>query len=281
MKHIYTSFLILFLINNSFSQSIKGVVINEKNNEPIPYVSVGIIGEYYGTYSSNLGEFELTLKEFSRNDSLRFSCIGFESVSFNVFELTNRIPENIPFVVKLTPKDYKIQEVAVFSNKKKTIKIGNKRSGERILLGIFDDKELGVVFKNKRNLLLKEVSFKLSTSWGNAPDSAIFRFNIYTLENGLPKENILTQPIYFYLINESFNGYSTFDISEYNIKINQDFAATFELVKQYGGHRVYFTGQLTGNKSIHRKGQQGIWFDSYENTPLNLKQSLIINALIE
>lgn len=271
-------FAILLITNIVFSQVLKGIVLDEDSGLPIPYTSIGIVGKHTGTYGDENGNFKLLVTEYSPKDSIRFSCVGYLNKSFCVSSLLQETIDTITIVVKLKRASYELGEVIVYNKKTKIIKIGNKRSTPTILLGMIDNRERGVVFSNRRSLLIKEVSFRLSTSWGSPPDSAIFRFNIYNLANGLPNENILSQPIYLHLSKEDFNNYATFDISMHNIIIDKDFAATFEFVKQYGGNRVYFTGQLTGEKSIYRNGQQGVWRDDYDDSPLKLKQSLIITA---
>ncbi len=278
LKAILFLFAIFLNTNNVFSQVLKGIVLDAESGLPIPYASIGIVGKKTGTFGDENANFKLLVTEYSPKDSIRFSCIGYLNKSFCVSSLFQESNDTISIVVKLKRANYELGEVIIYNKKTKIIKIGNKRATHTILLGMVDNKERGVIFSNRRNLLLKEVSFRLSTSWGSPPDSAIFRFNIYNVADGLPNENILSQPIYLHLSKKDFNNYATFDISKHNITIDKDFAATFEFVKQYGGHRVYFTGQFTGKKSIYRNGQQGVWRDDYDDSPLKLKQSLIITA---
>lgn len=278
LKAILFLFAILLNTNYVFSQVLKGIVLDAESGLPIPYVSIGIVGKQTGTYGDENANFKLLVTNYTPKDSLKFSCIGYLNKSFCATSLFQGTIDTISMVVKLKRANYELGEVIVYNKKTKIIKIGNKRSTPTILLVMIDNKERGVVFRNRRTLRLKEVSFRLSTSWGSPPDSAIFRFNIYNLANGLPNENILSQPIYLHLKKEDFNNYATFDISMHNITIDKDFAATFEFVKQYGGHTVFFAGQLTGEKSIYRNGQQGLWRDDYDESPLKLKQSLIITA---
>jgi hypothetical protein len=117
---------------------------------------------------------------------------------------------------------------------------------------------------------------------GTIPDSAIFRFNIYSLKDGLPVENLLTQPIYFHLKNKQFEGTNKFDLSKYNIIIDESFAATFELVEQNGGSEIYFSGWYNGNRSVGRIGAQGAWLDAKsDKAGMKMYQSLEIEVLYE
>lgn len=60
-------FLILFLLcfTSIFAQ-IKGKVVDE-NNQPIPYVNIGVQNEALGTTSEEDGSFYLPLKETKKN----------------------------------------------------------------------------------------------------------------------------------------------------------------------------------------------------------------------
>jgi hypothetical protein len=140
--------------------------------------------------------------------------------------------------------------------------------------------ERGIIIENDDELYLKSVSFKLTMARGIAPDSAIFRFNIYKLKDGLPHENILKKPIYFHLKKNKFEGSNKFDLAKYNINIDEDFAATFELVEQNGGTEIYFGGWYNGNRSVGRIGSQGAWLDALsDDAGEKMYQSLEIEVL--
>ena len=261
--------------------NISGIVVDKDSNKPISYVSIGIINTAYGTYSSNNGRFEMALVDYSASDSLRFSCIGYYPATFsvNAFLAMNNNGLDTIFLRK---KVIELSEVVVYSNQFKTKTIGNKTSNKLVALGFIDDLERGVIFRNNNNLYFKNVSFKLPTGGEQAPDSAIFRFNIYTLKDGLPDENILTRPIYFSITGDGFNSTNEFDLSKYNISINEDFAATFEVIRQYGRGRIYFAGWVTGLASVQRIGKQGSWIEAKsDNSGTKVHQSLKIEVLYE
>jgi hypothetical protein len=258
MKSIFfVSILFLFSINLN-AQTIKGVVLDKNSNKPIPFVSIGIINTAQGVYAYTDGRFEMTITDFIDSDSLRFSCIGYEPVTYSVIEFLDLYQAGIETVF-LTEKIIKLEEVIIKSKRNHSKDIGNKISKIHGIHGFITNLERGLIIENKEDLFFKSVIVNLTMHDGIAPDSAVFRMNIYTLKNGLPYENILYQPIYFYLKNDQFEGINEFDISKYNITISDDFAVTFELVKKIGGSQIYFTGRRNGNKTVWKRGIQGKW----------------------
>jgi len=288
MKHFLFSSIFLLLNFNLNAQTIKGIVLDKDSKKPIPYVSIGIINTPQGTYAYTDGQFEMEIVEFKNDDSLRFSCIGYSPVTYSVTEFLDLYQAGIETVF-LTEKIIKLEEVVVQSRRNRAKKVGNKTSTKQMILGLVNKIERGIIIETDDELFLKSVSFKLTMDGGTAPDSAVFRFNIYNLkDDGLPNENVLSQPIYFYLVGDQFEGKNKFDISKYNITISEDFAATFELVEKSGGNRIYFTGWFTGKRSISKWGTQGIWEDdradkNRENDHGGIKmyQSLEIEVLYE
>jgi hypothetical protein len=273
------SFLFLFLLAFcSKAEKINGIVFDKNGNKPISFVSIGIINSPFGTYSNENGHFELTLEHYNENDSLRFSCIGFNSISYKFSEFLDRFEsgDTIYLIEKITVLD----EVVISGKRIKTKVLGNKNASRQVLIGFLGDKESGIVIENEKNILLKNVAFKLAMTQYDHPDSAVFRFNIYSLKNGLPERNLLIKPIYFRIYKGQFDKTVSFNIRSENIKLEESFAATFELVKQYGGKRIYFAGKIHGCKGINRWGPQGEWTEQKaDGGPLKLHQSLEIEVL--
>ena len=73
--------LIFILFFNSLllsqSLSISGKIVNSSNENPIPFVNIGIKNTYYGTSTNEQGNFKLILH--SVKDTLIISCVGFET----------------------------------------------------------------------------------------------------------------------------------------------------------------------------------------------------------
>lgn len=287
MEKFLFSTLLTLLGVSCYAQTIEGIVLDKNSNIPIPYVSIGIINTSQGTYSYTNGQFEMEIVDLTDHDSLRFSCVGFDSVTYEVKEYFEMSKNEID-TIYLTKKIIELDEFNIESKRNKSKIVGNKTSTTMIVLGLISNLERGIIIENNIVLFLKSVSFKLTMSGGTAPDSAVFRFNIYNLKDGLPNDNILKQPIYFHLKGEQFESTNEFDLSEYDIAIAEDFAATFELVKKSGGNQIFFAGWFTGNRSISKRGAQGIWIDDRgdkkgesDNSGIKIYQSLELEVLYE
>ncbi|MDR0742990.1 MAG: carboxypeptidase-like regulatory domain-containing protein, partial [Tannerella sp.] len=90
-------------VRNPFS-TIKGSLSDNDTGKPIHYVSVGILNTTIGTVSNQDGIFQLTLPDSLRQQKVRFSHIGYESM-----ELT--LPEDENMDLALKPQVVSLQEI--------------------------------------------------------------------------------------------------------------------------------------------------------------------------
>jgi len=80
-------YLLLFLTAfTSFSQSIKGVVLDGKTNEPIESASVYFDNTTIGTSTNDKGEFSLPYKEGIKS-ALIISYLGYQNVMIYEYEV--------------------------------------------------------------------------------------------------------------------------------------------------------------------------------------------------
>ena len=85
---IFFSIITIFIsiIIHSQEKTITGKVWNFENNEPLPYVNIGIKNKTVGTVSNNNGLFNLSLNDkVSSKDTVIFSYIGFKTLLFYAF----------------------------------------------------------------------------------------------------------------------------------------------------------------------------------------------------
>lgn len=95
---------LLILIHFSYSlsaQKIKGIIINKETKSPIAYVNIGIPNKNSGTVSDTEGAFSLTIDESHQNDSLKFSCIGFESKTLSIKDMLTNKPDKVELNEKI------------------------------------------------------------------------------------------------------------------------------------------------------------------------------------
>lgn len=280
--------LMIFVIGNSQEKVISGQIIHLENNDPIPYVNIGIKNESVGTVSDKNGLFELFLDEKThKNDTIIISHVGFKSKKINVATL--KPSKNI---ITLEPESIELEEV-VISSKKTTLK--NKKLGRTITgLGLMhanfytaaeknvDDrlsKEKGVRIKINKNCHLKDLNFKITT---NDFKSLKFRVNFYKIENGLPTDLIVFENIVFE-IKDNFLGWFKVDLEEYDIFLTEDLgeiAVAIQWVESVKSHEKskFFgiaAGATTSKETFHRDKAMDRWTSSDFNL------SFYLNAMCD
>lgn len=57
---------------------IKGIILDEKNNEPLPFCNIALAGYPIGTISNQNGRFLLKIDPKFKTDTIRISCIGYQ-----------------------------------------------------------------------------------------------------------------------------------------------------------------------------------------------------------
>ncbi len=103
-------FVVLFaspflVLSKTFT--IKGVVVNKKTDEHVPFVSIAVSGTHHGTVSNRSGEFVLRLPGTLNNETITFSCIGYETLKLKPPHNSNSI------TIKLLPLNYEVGEITV------------------------------------------------------------------------------------------------------------------------------------------------------------------------
>lgn len=109
MKSILTYLILLFSVC-SFSQNTTISILDFKTNEPVSFAKVSIGDNYI--LSNYSGQFQLDSNHF-KVDSLKVSCIGYETRSFSISEIKK------DSILKLIPDFRYLKEVEVTSKKVK------------------------------------------------------------------------------------------------------------------------------------------------------------------
>ena len=127
-------FLLFFLCFESNAQSIRGLVLDNETNEPIPYASVYLSSFKSGVYASENGMFEL--KYDSPDDTIIVSVIGYTSYQSKIADM--ELSGNSIF---LEPKAIELAEVVVTPSmkKKKMIRLGARNNLNKRWEGVFTE----------------------------------------------------------------------------------------------------------------------------------------------
>ena len=249
--------ILFFLLFNiaCYSQTLSGRVLEVGTKKPISYVNIGILGKNIGTVSDSLGYFTLKYNESNKNDTLKFSCIGYESINLNPAYLIGKSNDE----VLMNKIIYKLQEVVVKPLPKSKIKVLGKTGYSRIMaIGkkcTQPGSEIGVLFRNKQPLSIQKANLYCSS---DCKEEVLFRINISDEKDGRPDNSILKKPI---ILKYRFKkGDNFFDLSDYNIVALKDFILTYELISlPKGSYGPQFGLSLLGTKSLWRYTSQANW----------------------
>ncbi|MDD4992305.1 MAG: DUF5686 family protein [Paludibacter sp.] len=103
-----------FAAETNSNETLKGVVVDAQNNEPIPHASISLTDYGYGTQTNEKGEFVLNTSKFTQAKSkAKVSCVGFKSVWVALAKNETGI------TIRLTPEEQALHEVTVNKQKYK------------------------------------------------------------------------------------------------------------------------------------------------------------------
>ena len=173
--------LILLIQVNVSGQIVEGRIIDSKSNEPLEYVSIGIINTNFGTVTDSNGYFTFNakVKELS---IVRISMIGYESEKFTVKELINNKNE-----IKLNETTIELSEIIIEPTKERKVGAmssdrfsgwsgwGGLRTRKGYEIGILLDLGKRPVKVKNLNVLLKRQSF----------DKSVYRLHIREIKDTL------------------------------------------------------------------------------------------------
>ncbi|WP_223034900.1 carboxypeptidase-like regulatory domain-containing protein [Hanstruepera marina] len=254
-----TALFIVFLIISPivYGQQIimTGVLKDLETGKPIEFVNIGVYNKNVGTISNFNGEFRLVLPISFINDSLTISHVGYETIKIKIQKSKN-------IEISLTPKLNDLDEILITTKKKKTRKIGVKSYNRLLWLSSISrendilENAQRIKIPNNSSVKVKNVNFLLRK--GFESDSCFIRINFYKNSNNYPGEKIVFSNI---VENKYFKpGWITFNLSDYDIYLDEDFFVGIEFIPNFKSDRKIFLGAiLTKGKGFIRSSSQGKW----------------------
>ncbi|GHT16919.1 hypothetical protein AGMMS4956_20140 [Bacteroidia bacterium] len=259
------------LIGATFALSAKnitGVVLNETSQLPVEFVNIGIVYKNVGTVSNANGQYRLFVDTTFYNDTLLFSCIGYEPRTIKISDLQK---DSSPIIL-LREKVYEIKDVVIIPRqyKEKTLGVTSKSKAfqmgfEENILGY----EMGLLMNVKKTALLKRVNINIAHC---SYDTIFYRLNIYKVF-AKNFENILREPIYINIPKELTTNEIHVDLLSKNIVVEGDFLIALEHVKDLGKGGLYFSFGLM-HTSYLRTTSQGEW----EKVPIGMSINVIADV---
>jgi hypothetical protein len=108
MRMRYILFYLFFLLTvDAAAQQLTGKIIDAANNQPIPFVFIGIENSHKGTTADVDGNFKLKIDTSIKR--LTVQIIGYEKLNLNLTE----VDLNKPLIIKLRSLDVKLDEIVV------------------------------------------------------------------------------------------------------------------------------------------------------------------------
>jgi hypothetical protein len=266
-KLLFLTFIIV--CNAAFAQTIKGILLNSENRQPIEFANIGIVGKNAGTVTDINGRFNFQVDPKFDNDSIQFSIIGYKARFIKIADLRKQ-NENL---VLLDEKNYDLTEVIIKPKtfRPRTLGITTKFKG--FSLGPEDNnsgQEWGVLMKVKKTAFIKTVIINIAHC---SYDTIFYRLNIYKVIGELDFENILKEPIYIEITKEAVRDQIQVDLQSKNIVVDGDFLITLEHVKDLGKGSLYFCAGLM-DKTYFRNTSQGNW----ETVPVGISISVFADV---
>lgn len=258
MKITFPLFLCLYNLLLFGQQNVVGIIRNAETGENIPFVNIGILEREKGTVSDASGKFSLAIPLEFTNDSIRISAIGYKTQTFIIGDFIRSIQQDS--VVELNEDVVELSAVIVTPNNLKVKVLGNTKQS-KIMRGGFRNAELGneigLKIKIKKSPTFITAFHTNITS--NTGQKLKFRLNFYSIEKGLPAEKLIHQNILFQI--DSKEGDFTLDLTQYNIKVEEDFFLTMELIENTGfaESEVFFSAGLFGKGTVTRLTSQAKW----------------------
>jgi hypothetical protein len=275
MKYFLLSILILLSHIEFYGQVIKGQIVDSKTNEPLEYVSIGIINTQFGTISDDKGNFEFEFKKQELSSIVRISMIGYEQQTFSISNLIQKDNK-----INMIATTYEINEVVIKPTKERIIGANtfNRTQGWSGWSGIPVRKgyEMGIKLDlGNKPVKIKSMHVMLHRQ---AFDTSIFRLHVREINDTLISNELLTENIIFAITNES--GWANIELEKYNIIESGEIALTLEWLKIQGideeremkingkSEKAYFLFKNKKNQTgLYRWGTEAKWIINKEKSP--------------
>ena len=242
----------------SAATEIMGIVLDNENDAPLPYVNIGILNKEIGTVTDTNGKFTLSLNEELENDTIRISSIGYKPVEF----LTKNIKQKKqPISIKLEEQISELEEVVITAKTLKKKTLGNKTESKFMSTGFSYDQlgaEMGIKINIRKNPTLAD-AFSFNITYNRLSAKSTFRVNFYSVKNNKPKENILSENI-LVTIEPKQVGKITIDLKPYDIILSNDVIVALEWVESGGknnkGEAIFFSLGMLNSGTLYKKSSQ-------------------------
>nr|WP_273569110.1 carboxypeptidase-like regulatory domain-containing protein [Maribacter sp. Hal144] len=213
-----------------------GTVKDIETNNPLPYVNIGVLNKGVGTVTDEDGRFALPINRnrISLTDTLQISSVGYQTIKKAIGDLNFSFTDGD--VILMRPEVYQLNEI-VLSQGSESIrqkKVGyyyerSKKIGYWRGITSLGAEMATKIRVNRRPRQLNEFYFHVLK---NVSDSLLLRVNVYRGDTPYPEVKLSKRNIIFTLKKKQ--GKVTFDLTPYEIYVDDDFTIGLELLEVYG-----------------------------------------------
>lgn len=154
MRKILLSFLLINFFMISYSQVIRGTILDLSTKSKIYFAYIYINGTFVGTNSDKNGNFELDISKYA-SMPLTISALGYYSVTMN------SVASGKPLIIHLKPKVFELNEVVVNAKSRAWERRENLRLFKNSFLGTTRNShnceitnEKDIMFKSRNDTLI-------------------------------------------------------------------------------------------------------------------------------
>lgn len=230
------SFILMVCAINA--QVISGTIISKNENQPIPYVKIGVEKKTTGTISDGKGNFSIDLSQSDPQQKIKIEVPGYDSY----IETVENFKKHDQQKIFLNEKTKNIKEVTIKAKKlvdknwgvntktKSVTYFVNPATGRKDFLG-----ETALEFNTKKRSKIRNINLNIARY--NSTEPVLMRYSIYSEKNGLPDKNILDEEITIALTEDMIkDGTFTLDVNEHNIWVQGKFFVGIQFLKEFDGN---------------------------------------------
>ncbi len=234
---IYHTLFFLLAASAFHAQVISGTIISKNENQPIPYVKIGIEKKSTGAISDEKGQFSIDLSNAEPQQKIKIEVPGYDLYQ----ETIESFKKNDQQKVFLTEKIKNIKEIAIKPKKLVDKNWGVNTKTKSVIYSVnpeFDKKsflgETALEFNAKKRSKIKNINLNIASYVSTQP--VLMRYSIYSEKNGFPDKNILEEEITVELTENMIkDGTYTLDVNDRNIWVQGKFFIGIQFLKDFDG----------------------------------------------
>lgn len=219
------------------AQVISGTIISKNENQPVPYVKIGVEKKTTGTISDGKGNFSIDLTGLDAQQKVKIEVPGYEVYEEAVQDFKKHNEQK----VFLNEKTKTIKEIAIKPKKLVDKNWGVKTKTKSVLYFVnpAGDQagflgETALEFNAKKRSKIKNINLNIARYTSTEP--VMMRYSIYSEKDGFPDENLLDEEITVQLTEDMIkDGTYTLDVNDHNIWVKGKFFVGIHFLKAFNG----------------------------------------------